>query len=102
MFLDEIKVDDLHVSAVFLQFCPDLFVLRWIVCRKGVLDPKTPAKRDTGNPSQAIQFMAAGHQKSIPFSQQYRRNSEQFRTIQKKFRQNQTLIRCFETKIRCF
>ncbi len=82
MFLDEIMVDDLPVFAFFLQFCPVLCVLRWVVCRKGVLDPKTPAERDTGNPSQAIKFMAEGHQKSIAFSQQYRRNSEQFRTIQ--------------------
>ncbi len=91
--LDEKKVDDLHVPAVFLQLCPDLCVLRWIVCRKGVLDPKTPAKRDTGYPSQAIQFLAAWHQKSIKFPQQYRRNSEQFRTIRKKFRQNESSTR---------
>ncbi len=95
MFLDEIKVDALHVLARFLQFCPDLCVLRWIVCRKGVLDPKTPANGDTGHPNQAIQFLAAGHQKSIPFSQQYRRKSEEFRRIQKKFRQNLDNVQMF-------
>ena len=46
--LDQLKVNDLHVPAVVLQLCPDLRVLRLIVCRKGVLDPKTPANRDTG------------------------------------------------------
>jgi hypothetical protein len=51
------------------------------MCRKGVLDPKTPAYRDPGYPSQAIQFLAVGHQKLIPFSHQNRRNSEEFRRI---------------------
>jgi hypothetical protein len=69
------------------------------VCRKGVLDPKTPANRDTGYLSQAIQILAAGHQKSIPISQQYRRNSEEFRRIQKKFRQNRQYLDVFKQNL---
>ncbi len=85
-------VDDLHVPAVFCNSVL-IYVLLWIVCRKGVLDPKTLANRDTGYLSQAIQILVAGHRKSIPISQQYRRNSEQCRRIQKKFRQNLDLFR---------
>ncbi len=44
---------------------------------KGVLDPKTPANRETGWVGQAIQFLAAGHKNS----QEYRKNSEEFRRI---------------------
>ncbi len=88
VFLDEIKVDDLHVPAFFLQFCRDLCDLLWIVCRKGVPDPKTPANRDTGYPSQAIQFLAAGNQKSIPFF--FSAIQKEFRTIQNNSEEIQT------------
>ena len=47
MILDQIKVNGLHVPAGFSQLCPDFRVLRLIVCRKGVIDPKTPADRGT-------------------------------------------------------
>jgi len=51
----------------------------WIVCRKGVLDPKTPADTVTGWPGQAIEFLGAGHKNSNWFSQEYRKNSDEFR-----------------------
>ncbi len=35
-----------------------MYLAVWIVCKKGILDPKTPAERDTGYPGQAIQFLA--------------------------------------------
>jgi hypothetical protein len=52
-----------------------------VVCRKGIVDPKTHAKRDTGYPGQAMQFLADGHKISILVSQEYRNNSEEFRRI---------------------
>ena len=84
MFLDEIKVDGLQVPAVFLQLCPDLCVLRWIVCRKGVLDPKKPANRDTG---QAIQFLAVGH-KNSRFESVFSGIQKEFRRLQKNSEKN--------------
>jgi hypothetical protein len=38
-----------------------------IVCRKGILYPKTPANRHIGCPGQAMQFLAAGHRLRIEF-----------------------------------
>jgi hypothetical protein len=38
-----------------------------IVCRKGILDPKTPANTDAGYPGQAMQFLAAEQNNSIFF-----------------------------------
>ena len=57
MFLDQMMVADLHILAGLLQLSLDLCVLLrldvWIVCRKGVPDPKIPADRETGYPVQA-------------------------------------------------
>ena len=87
MKLDQIKVDDLHAPAGFLPSCPDLCVLRWIVCRKGVLDPKKPANRDTG---QAIQFLAVGH-KNSGFESVFSGIQKEFRSIQKYSEQFRTI-----------
>jgi hypothetical protein len=56
------KVTDFHVAAGLLQKCSDFtWLAELIVCRKGNLDPKTPANRHTGCPGKAMPFLAAGH-----------------------------------------
>jgi hypothetical protein len=57
-----------------------------IVCKKGILDPKTPANRETGYPGQAMQFVAAG-QKNSNLSV-YTGIKKYFRRLQKKLRRN--------------
>ncbi len=81
------------LCCVFASLSWFMYITVCIVCRKGVLDPKIPANRDTGWPGQAIEFLAAGHKTSNQFSLEYWNNSEEFRRIQKIFRQNLDVFR---------
>jgi hypothetical protein len=51
----------------------------WIVCRTSILDPKTPANRQTGWHGRAIQFLVVGHKTRISFlrnAEQIQKNSD--------------------------
>ncbi len=67
-----------------------------IVCRKKILDPKTPADRLTGCPDQAVRFLAAGYKIQTGFlrnaeqiqknSDEMERNLDRQKEVKKKFR----------------
>ncbi len=56
----------------------------------GILDPKTPANRQTGCPGLAMQFVAAGHKTRIGVL-----SSEEFGLDLKKIRRNLEIQRKF-------
>jgi hypothetical protein len=60
----------------------------WIVCRTSILDPKTPANRQTGCHGHAMQFLAVGHKIRISFL----RNAEQIQKNSDKIQKNLDLI----------
>jgi hypothetical protein len=60
----------------------------WIVCRTTILDPKTPANRQTGCHGHAMQFLAVGHKVRINF----RSNSVQIQKNSDKIQNNLDLI----------
>jgi hypothetical protein len=59
MVLDFIKAVDAGLLQFMLRLgsCNYVDTILWIVCRMGVLDPKTPAKRDNGCPGQADSWL---------------------------------------------
>jgi hypothetical protein len=80
----------------------------WIACRTGILDqdtwtqwtsildPKTPANRQTGCPDHAMQFLAVGHKIRISFL----RNAEQIQKNSYKIQKNLDLIEEIDKKFK--
>jgi hypothetical protein len=68
----------------------------WMVCRTSILDPKTPANRQTGCHEHAMQFLAVGHKIRISFL----RNADQIQKNSDKIQNNLDLIEEIWTKFR--
>jgi hypothetical protein len=60
----------------------------WIVCRASILDPRTPANRQTGCHDNTMQFLAVGHKIRISFF----RNAEQIRKTSDEIQKNFDLV----------
>jgi hypothetical protein len=68
----------------------------WIVCRTSILDPKTPANRQTGCHGYVMQFLAVGHEIRISFL----RNAEQIQKNSDIIQKNLDLIEEIQMKFR--